>query len=82
MLSPKKVKMLTIDNVLQEWNKKHRRMGCVAATNWFIKYRPDFQQKRINQYTSTGDFYSHVVATNGLIDIDLAPYANKPKEER
>ena len=58
--------------------KKTCRMGCVAATNWFCSKVPGFYPKRLTRYTENGEVYEHVVATNGIVVIDLAPYADAP----
>ena len=69
---------MTLDNALAEWYSKDRRMGCVAAANWLCKRVPTFRCERLTRYSSDGHVYQHVVATNGLIRIDLAPYADAP----
>lgn len=71
--------MRTIDDIFAEWNSKQRRMGCVSASNWFCKRRPDFHPIRLNRYTEDGDIFQHVVATNGVINVDLSPYNDKPR---
>ena len=55
-------------------------MGCVAATNWFCKRVAGFYPERLTRYTSQGEIFQHVVATDGVIRIDLAPYADRPGE--
>lgn len=72
---------MTIDETLKEWQSKNRRMGCVAATEWFCKRVYGFKPERLNRYTKEGYLYQHVVASNGFIRIDLSPYADKPKKE-
>lgn len=79
MKKPTKVGLLNI--ILIEWQSKKRRMGCVAATEWFCKRMPEFKPKRITRYTNDGNLYEHVVASNGIVDIDLASYADKPREK-
>lgn len=73
----------SIDEVLDEWMSKNRKMGCVAATQWAIrklkKYK--FKALRLNRYTSDGEVYQHVVAFNGKVIIDLAPYSDAPSGE-
>jgi len=69
-----------LDSVIQEWESKNRNMGCVAATDWFIKRAPGFKAIRLNRYTKNGELYQHVAATDGKIIIDLAPYADIPNE--
>ena len=71
---------MTLDKAINEWVSKSRRMGCVSATDWLCKRVDGFKPKRIHRWTQQGDTYSHVVATNGFIDVDLAPYADKPDE--
>jgi len=56
-------------------------MGCVSASQWFTKRVPGFYSERLNRYTKDGDFFQHVVATDGIIRIDLSPYADKPDGE-
>lgn len=72
---------VTIDQALAEWQSTKRSMGCVAATNWFCKRVKGFYPVRLRSYTEQGDVYEHVVATNGRIRIDLAPYADGPRED-
>ena len=67
-----------IDQILKELRSKKRRMGCVSATNWFCKRLKNFKPKRLHNYTKDGDYFSHVIATDGIIEIDLAPYSNRP----
>lgn len=69
---------MTIDQAIAEWQSKNRRMGCVAATNWFCKRVKGFQPERLTRYTPEGEIFQHVVATNGQVRIDLAPYADAP----
>jgi hypothetical protein len=71
---------MDIADALREWQSKKRHMGCVSATNWFCKRVAGFKPKRIEHHTVAAS-WDHVVATNGEIDIDLAPYANKPDSE-
>ena len=71
--------IVSIEQVLEEWASKKRRMGCVAATNFFVKRVPGFKPKRLTRHTSDGDLYEHVVATNGVVVIDLAPYSDRPR---
>jgi hypothetical protein len=70
---------VTIDSAIQEWESKRRTMGCVAATDWFCKRVPGFHPERLVRDTLYGS-YEHVVATDGKIRIDLAPYADGPSE--
>lgn len=70
---------MTLDKVMAEWKSKHRRMGCVAATDFICKRLPSFKPLRLTRYTENGEIYQHVVASDGIIVIDLAPYADAPK---
>ena len=56
-------------------------MGCVAATDWFCKRVHGFKPERLERFTHDGFVFQHVVATNGDVRIDLAPYADKPRKE-
>lgn len=69
----------SIDLVLAEWCSKSRVMGCVSATDWFCKRIPEFHPERLTRYTATGEIFQHVVASNGRVRIDLAPYADCSK---
>lgn len=69
----------TIDSIIKEWYSKPRRMGCVSATNWFIKRKPEFHPTRLTRFTSDGEIYEHVVAQHKSVIIDLASYADKPR---
>jgi len=71
---------MTLDNAINEWQSKHRRMGCVAATNWLCKRVHGYYPERLTRYTRDGQLFQHVVATNGVIRIDLSPYADRPKD--
>lgn len=71
---------MTIDRAVAEWQSRARRMGCVAATGWFIKRVPGFRAERLTRYTERGEVFEHVVATNGIVRIDLAPYADMQRE--
>ena len=70
-----------IDKALHEWRSKKRRMDCVAATDWFCARVPGFTPLRITRYTKEGDTFQHVVATDGLVVIDISPYADKPADD-
>jgi hypothetical protein len=72
--------MVSIEEVLVKWQSKKRHMGCVSATNWFCKRVKGFYPERLIKYTKQGEVYQHVVATNGIVRIDLAPYSDKAKE--
>jgi len=54
-------------------------MGCVSATDWFCKRIEGFYPERLSKYNNYGEIYQHVIATNGIIRIDLTPYADKSK---
>ena len=69
---------MTLDQAIREWESKCRRMGCVAATKWLCRRVPEFIAERLIRYTSKGEVYEHVVATDGTIRVDLAPYADIP----
>ena len=70
----------TITRALLEWESKPRKMGCVAATKWFCKRVQRFRPVRLTRYTSTGRCFQHVVATDGVIRIDLVPGMDSPDE--
>jgi len=76
--------MIIYKKALEEFNSKKRRMGCVSAVNWFCKRVDGFYPLRktyiIKDGQYKGEVYQHVVATNGEIEIDVAPYANKPRD--
>ena len=69
---------MTVDQAIQEWKAKKRRMGCVAATNWFCSRVEGFHPERLTRYTEDGGLYQHVVASDGTIRIDLSPYNDGP----
>lgn len=71
---------MTLDEAITEWQSKPRRMGCVSATNWLCSKVAGFKPERLTRFTENGDLFQHVVATNGYIRIDLAPYADHPSE--
>ena len=75
------MKMATIDNTIKKWESKRRRMGCVDATNFFCKRNPNFYPERLTRYTKEGEIFEHVIATDGKIRIDFAPYMDKPDDE-
>ncbi len=68
---------MTIDQCVKEWQSRKRRAGCVSATAWFCCRVQGFRPLRLTRYTKGGELYQHVVATNELVVIDLAPYADK-----
>lgn len=70
---------MTLEEAIAEWRSKPRRAGCVAATKFLTSRVPGWYPARITRFTKDGDTYDHVVATDGFIVIDLAPYADKPK---
>lgn len=72
---------LTIDQAVREWQSKKRRMGCVAASDWFCARVEGFWPENLDRYTASGDYFGHVVATNGTIRIDLSPYADRPRDD-
>lgn len=57
-------------------------MGCAAATDWFCRRVAGFSPLRVRRYLPSGTdknglFWEHVVASNGSVVIDLAPYADR-----
>ena len=74
-----------VESALREFDSKRRTMGCVSATEWFIKRVTGFKDKRktikIPRGKYRGEYYQHVVATNGKFEIDVAPYSNTWKED-
>ncbi len=70
---------MNFEQTLSEWKSKNRRMGCVSATNWFCNRVSGFTPKRLTRYTENGEIFEHVVATDGMVIIDFAPYSDKPK---
>lgn len=77
--------MPTINTVLQEWKSKRRRMGCVAAAEWWIKRLPQLRSVRRRFYypggtDENGQFWEHVILTDGCIEIDPSPWSNKSSE--
>jgi len=72
---------MCIDEAILEWKSKKRRMGCVAATAWFCRRVDGFTPERLTRYTADGYLFQHVVATDGLIRIDISPYADKPRPD-
>ena len=70
---------MNIDAAIKEWKSKKRRMGCVAASKWFCKKVNGFRIERLQRYTESGDYFEHVVATDGVIRVDLTPCRDKPK---
>lgn len=70
---------MTLEAALLEWSAKRRRMGCVSATRWLCRRVPGYWAERLDRHTASGELYQHVVATNGVIRIDLAPHADRPQ---
>ena len=66
---------MTLDQALREWQSKKRTMGCQSATTWLCSRVPSFHPVRYSLYNQAGDYTEHVVASNGRVEIDLAPYA-------
>ncbi len=71
---------MTVDEAISEWKTKKRRMGCVAAADWFCKRVPTFWPIRLTRHTNTGEVFEHVVATDGVVYVDIAPYNDKPRD--
>ena len=71
---------MTLDQALREWTSKNRRMGCVAATRWLTSRVSGWRAERLTFFTANGERYDHVVASNGSVRVDLAPYACRPSE--
>lgn len=69
-----------INKAIKEWNSKKRRMGCVNAANWFTTRVKGFKTVHLDRYTQYGEYYRHTVVTNGVIIIDLTPYADRPSK--
>ncbi len=72
---------MTIEEALIEWKSKRRRMGCVSATNWFCNRVPEFYPLHCERWTEEGDYFGHVVATDGSIVVDLTPHLDSPEPE-
>ena len=60
---------------------KKPKNGCVEAAIWFCRRVPNFHPLRVSRFTQDGEYFSHVVATDGRVVIDLAPYADRPSEK-
>jgi len=76
---------MRIEDALKEWQSKKRRMGCVSAARWFCKRVKGFVPIRKRFYYQNGNdknglFWEHIIAYNGLIEIDISPYARVVKE--
>ena len=48
---------------------------------WLCKRLPEFKPIRLIRFTRYGEEYHHVVATDGIIRIDLAVYSDKARSE-
>jgi hypothetical protein len=72
---------MTIDEAVKEWESKPRRMGCNSAADWFCCRVDGFRRERLKRWTSTGELFEHVVATDGKVRVDLSPYADRPSED-
>jgi len=70
----------TLKECIAEWRSKKRRMGCVAATDFLCRRVPGFEPVRLTRYTITGEKFQHIVATDGVIHVDLAPWNDRPVE--
>jgi len=71
---------MTIDEAVKEWKSKNRRMGCVSSTNWFCSRVKGFYPVRKTRFTSSGEVFEHVVATDGFVVIDFSPNHDNPTE--
>lgn len=72
---------MTIDKALKEWASKHRRMGCVAASEWFCRRVEGFVAIERFRFTPKGEYYAHTVCIKGQVIIDLSSYADLPHED-
>ena len=75
--------IMTIDEIIEEWKSKNRRMGCVASAKWFCKRNKNFTPLRKRHYMQGGTdenglFWEHVIVTDGIIEIDTNTYNNSP----
>ena len=70
---------MTIDEAIKEWKEKKRRMGCVSATQWLVDRCQSFKAERLTRFTEDREVFEHVIATDGVIRIDLAPYSDAPE---
>lgn len=77
---PTKHKEMTVDEAIIEWTTEERSMGCVSAAKWFCARVPGFSPLRLSRYTKKGEEFSHVVATDGRVIVDLSPYADAPRD--
>ena len=69
---------MNINEAILDWKSKKRRMGCVAASDWLCSKVQGFRPSRLTRYTSSGEIFEHVVATDGLIVVDLVPHLDSP----
>ena len=65
---------MTKEDALTEWKSKKRRMGCVAATDWFCARVDGYVPKRLKRPD-----WDHVVAVNLLTCdiVDLTPHLDR-----
>ena len=70
--------MMSVDEMLAEWHKRPRRTGCVAAAQFVCDRVEGFRPMRVDRWTEHGHYFSHVVAYNGSIVIDLVPHKDAP----
>jgi hypothetical protein len=75
----KRKQNMSIEEVIKEWKSKKRRMGCVKAADFFCSRVSTFFPLRLTRFNSNGELYQHVVATDGNIIIDIAPYTDRSK---
>lgn len=71
---------MNIDEAIKEWKSKKRRRGCVSASKWLCKQVPGFYTESLDRYTPDGEYFRHVVASDGFIRIDLTPHKDVPEE--
>ncbi len=50
------------------------------STDWLCKRVEGFRPERLSRWLENGDYFEHVLATNGLVRIDLSPYADVPAD--
>jgi len=71
---------MTLIEAIAEWKSKKRKHGCVRATDFLCKRVPGFKPERLTRYTKGGELFQHVVATDGIIRVDLDPESDRPKD--
>lgn len=71
---------MTLEDCILEWKSKKRRMGCVSAADFLCSRVKGFHPKRLTKYTDTGEIYEHVIATDGVVFVDLAPWNDTWRE--